>query len=348
MEQLKLLREGVEPWNKWREENPRIRPDLNSLVLTDMNLSGANLSYADINGSDFSGSNLSDAVLAGAQIIDVHLVNTTLARAKFPFAYLNSVRAKGADLSESGLVGTHFTGVDLGGADISNADLGHTTFASCDLRMVRGLETVTHHAPSFITIDSIYLSKGEIAEIFLRGCGIPENFIQYMHSLAGKAFDYYSCFISYSRQDLPFARRLHDALQGRGIRCWLDEKHILPGQDIYEEVDRGIKLWDKILLCASKNSLTSWWVDDEIGRVFDKEQQLMKERGEKVLALIPLNLDGYLFEWKSAKAGQVKQRLAADFTGWETDNTKFEREFERLVKALRTDGGREPAPQGRL
>jgi len=60
---------------------------------------------------------------------------------------------------------------------------------------------------------------------------------------------FYSCFISYSHEDKPFARRLHDTLQGQGIRCWLDEKQILPGDDIYEHVDRGIRLWDKVLLC---------------------------------------------------------------------------------------------------
>jgi hypothetical protein len=77
----------------------------------------------------------------------------------------------------------------------------------------------------------------------------------------------------------------------------------------------------------------------------------MKQRKKKVLSLIPLNLDGYLFsgKWQSGKEEQVKSRLAGNFMGWEADNAKFEREFERVVRVLRVDGaGREAPPHSKL
>lgn len=250
---------------------------------------------------------------------------------------------KGADLRGTGLNRANLTEVSLERVKILD-----TLFVNTILIGAIGLETAAHQGPSTIDYRTLEIS-GQLPRVFLQGCGLPQLLIDYLPTLLNQPIQFYSCFISYSRTDKVFVRRLHDQLQGKGIRCWLDEHQMLPGDDIHEQVNRGIKLWDKVLLCCSESSLTSWWVDNEINTTFQKEQKLMKERKEKVRSLIPLNLDGHLFKWENGKADEVRIRRAANFTGWEKDNDKFETAFNLLVKALTTeDRGREPAPKAML
>ena len=78
---------------------------------------------------------------------------------------------------------------------------------------------------------------------------------------------------------------------------------------------------------------------------------MKQKKGKKVYALIPLDLDGFLFSgrWENGRATQVKSRLAADFVGWDNDNETFEAAFEQAVKALQTkDAGRERPPKRKL
>ena len=80
-----------------------------------------------------------------------------------------------------------------------------------------------HGRPSSVGIDTLNKSKldRETADTFYRGCGVPDQIIDQLPALLGSLnpIDFYSCFISYSHADKSFARRLHDGLRDRGIRC---------------------------------------------------------------------------------------------------------------------------------
>lgn len=52
---------------------------------------------------------------------------------------------------------------------------------------------------------------------------------------------------------------------------------------------------------------------------------------------------------KTGKKKIITFQLAANLTGWEHDNAKFDAQLERVVKDMRSgDGGREEAPEGRM
>ena len=86
VEQLKLIKQGVERWNQWREQNSNIKPDLSESDLRQAYLQKANLSHANLNKVKLQFSNLTGA----------NLKETSLKKAKFQEANLQSANLEGA------------------------------------------------------------------------------------------------------------------------------------------------------------------------------------------------------------------------------------------------------------
>jgi pentapeptide repeat protein len=57
-----ILKKGVDHWNKWRKENPQVKPSLDR-----ENLSKEDLSNTDLSDANLRGSNLIDANLWAAK-----------------------------------------------------------------------------------------------------------------------------------------------------------------------------------------------------------------------------------------------------------------------------------------
>ena len=329
------------------------RATLSGAILREADLSGARLCKARLVRADLSNAMLNQADLSRAILRRANLTGTSLCAANLGMADLRSTDLHGADLSHSDLRGarlsnanfsevsltrTNLLGAKLNGSCLYHAQLSESVFADVDLAGATGLESCHHLGPSIIDHRTLAQSPGIPIE-FLRGAGLPEKIIRY-----GQSPEYYSCFISYSHVDEAFAHRLHDGLQAVGIRCWLDAHQLLPGDDLYSEVSRGIRLWDKVLLCCSENALRSWWVDNEIKSTFLKEQELTRERGRHISALIPLDIDGHLAKWSNGMKSQLISRVVQDFQNWDQDETIFDAAFQRVVQALRSDGGAREAP----
>ncbi|MEM8612045.1 MAG: TIR domain-containing protein [Cyanobacteria bacterium P01_H01_bin.105] len=71
-------------------------------------------------------------------------------------------------------------------------------------------------------------------------------------------------FVSYSRVDADFARRLNEALQIQGKRTWFDQESIATGVDFQQEIYRGIENSDVFLFVLSPQSVASPYCADEV------------------------------------------------------------------------------------
>jgi hypothetical protein len=172
---------------------------------------------------------------------------------------------------------------------------------------------------------------------------------------------YYSCFISYSTNDEAFAQRLHNDLQGKGVRCWfapediqggrklydqIDQAIFLPwrklrrrlgGRKLYDQIDQAIGIHDKLLLVLSEHSIHSEWVTTEIRRAREAEATDNRRK------LFPIRLVDWetIRNWKCFDADtgkdlavEVREYFVSDFSHWK-DHDSYHQAFDRLLRDLK-------------
>ena len=315
-EHLRILKQGVDVWNRWREEVPNMHPDLTHADLKNMNLCGVNFNFTHLLGSTLSGANLTGSFINAVSFRSANLTD--------------------ANLSNSFISETDFTEAELRGADFSNATLGFTTFCDNDLSEVKGLESVTSRAPSYLDIDTIYRSKGNLPEAFLRKAGVPNSFITFVKSLVGKAMESYSCFISFTEADDAFSERLYNDLQAAGVRCWRWKEDAKWGRTLMRSIDEAVRVYDKLVVICSEASLKSPAVIREIERALQKEDDLARH-GEDGEVLFPIRLDNYILnDWNHHRKADVVAKNVGDFRQWKEPES-YRKNLARLVRDLKAE-----------
>jgi uncharacterized protein YjbI with pentapeptide repeats len=144
---IKILKQGIEIWNSWRQRFPEIKPDLSQANLTEVNL--CPLTICD----NFKASYQITADFAEANLCGTILDRSQLAKANFRGADLERASFKHAQLSEAS-----FTEADLSNACFNNASLHESSFRKATLNGACFIESV---------ISSANFSSADLRDAFL-------------------------------------------------------------------------------------------------------------------------------------------------------------------------------------
>jgi hypothetical protein len=291
-----------------------------------------------------AGADLSRAILSSASLRDVDLSETDLRNGSLQGALLRGVNARGTNFEGALLSSLVVERATFERVSIGSATVGNNTWGQCDLRGVGGLESVTHLVRSNLSIDCLLASEGQIPEVFLRGCGLPDSVIAYVRSLAlsRRPIDLYSCFISYSSKDSGFCERLYADLQSAGVRCWFAPEDLKIGDRIRDEIEGAIRVYDKLLLVLSEHSVASSWVESEVENALERERQSART------VLCPIRLDVAVLKSTKGWAADVRRiRHIGDFTGWK-DHDQYQTAFQRLLRDLKGTADKQPSVLGVL
>lgn len=123
-EQLAILRQGVDVWNRWRTENPDV--DF-------IDLSSSNLAFIDLQYINFKNTNLTNVDLIKTNLQFANLSEANLTHSNLDQAILLEAQLMGADLSY-----TVLTNANLRAASLKSASLIHANLTAAIVELANG------------------------------------------------------------------------------------------------------------------------------------------------------------------------------------------------------------------
>jgi len=125
--------QGLDVWNKWREEHPEVKPNLEGINLNGANLCKANFGKTNLFGANLHGANLDRANMIGASLEGANLHGANLTKANLHGAILDGANLHGAILDGATLHGVRLVGAVLGQASLEKANLFEANLEKANL-----------------------------------------------------------------------------------------------------------------------------------------------------------------------------------------------------------------------
>ena len=109
----------------------------------------------------------------------------------------------------------------------------------------------------------------------------------------------HNLFISYSRQCIGFVDDLAHKLEKQGANVWLDYLNLIPGRPWAEQIDKGLREADTLLLVVSPESVSSRSVEIEWRYFLDHHKRIIL----LIFQAVPLPPELAELEWVDFRGG---------------------------------------------
>lgn len=187
-EHLDILKQGVEVWNQWRDDNSSIQPDLsqamlNRLDLSRYNLSGVQLWGAFLGQTKLIGANLSSVIATNAAFEEADMSTADMSGSNFSRSNFSRANLYHVNLRYTYLYGTTFKQVNLNEAKLDETMLSEAdmSFASLDrATLVRANLTRVNFSFAWLThadLRDANLNAAYLANSNLQGANLSHAFL---------------------------------------------------------------------------------------------------------------------------------------------------------------------------